>query len=127
MTAFQQYVDLTRMLQEENEEFVRKVVAFMQKNISISYVHKLVKQYTNVSWDLLPANEIEDILKREGLLTKEYHYCGRDSVNGCLIFMPRGGYLAGSVDPASIINAPEEKENGISVLRSSSETADGQT
>jgi hypothetical protein len=107
MTAFQQYVDLTRILQEENEEFVRKVVEFMQKNISIGYVSKLVKKYTNVPWDTLPANEITDVLVKEGLLYKEYQYCGRDDTHGCLIFMPRGGYLPGSVKPESIINAPE--------------------
>lgn len=110
MTAFQQYVDLDRILREQNEQLVKEVVELMQKNISISYVSRIAKKFTNVRWDHLPADQLVEYLRTEGLLRDDYQYCGRDDVNGCLIFMPRGGFLAGSVNPASIINAPKEKE-----------------
>lgn len=106
MTAFQQYVDLARILQEQNDEMMVEAARLMQKNISIGYVSKLVSKHTNVDWHLLPAHEVANYLRLEGLIAGNYNYYGRDDTHGCLIFMP-SGYLAGSVDPATIINNTE--------------------
>lgn len=105
MTAFQQYIDLDRILQEQNDVMMAEIVALMQKNISIGYVSKLVSKHTNVEWRLIPAHEIAEYLRREGLIADNYNYYGRDDTQGCLIFMP-SGYLAGSVTPGSIIDGP---------------------